>query len=294
MSSHESLFRSLSHSLEPQPTGIDPVLPKLPGIRVVLFDIYGTLLVSGSGDIGTTSTTHRADALAAAFAALDVVPSCEDAALEKAFVETIAAHHERARAEGVAYPEVDILEVWRDMLSRLVKQCALASTAEQIDIARLAVEFEARVNPVWPMPDLEDSLEMLRARNTTWGVISNAQYFTPGLFPALLGRSLDELGCDPDLRYYSYEHRHAKPDPTMYRLAAQTLASRGIGPAEVLYVGNDMRNDVWPAAEVGFHTALFAGDARSLRMRDDDPDVADVRPTAIVTRLSQLEALLQD
>ncbi|MEQ8837627.1 MAG: HAD family hydrolase, partial [Lacipirellulaceae bacterium] len=67
-----------------------------------------------------------------------------------------------------------------------------------------------------------------------------------------------------------------------------------ITPAETLYVGNDMRNDIWPAAKVGFKTALFAGDERSLRLREDEPN-RDQRPEpdAVVTELDQLPKLLQ-
>ena len=41
--------------LAPEPTGEDPVLPTLHGVRAVVFDVYGTMLVSGSGDISLAS-----------------------------------------------------------------------------------------------------------------------------------------------------------------------------------------------------------------------------------------------
>ena len=56
----------------------------------------------------------------------------------------------------------------------------------------------------------------------------------------------------------------------------------------MLYVGNDLRNDIWPASLTGCRTALFAGDARSLRLREDDPRYASVDPDRIVTALSQI------
>jgi putative hydrolase of the HAD superfamily len=59
-------------------------------------------------------------------------------------------------------------------------------------------------------------------------------------------------------------------------------------PDQVLYVGNDMRNDICPAAATGFHTALFAGDKRSLRLREDDRKCARTRPDIIITDLMQL------
>ena len=44
-------IQALSASLAPIPTSIAPHCPKITGLRAVLFDVYGTLMISGSGDI---------------------------------------------------------------------------------------------------------------------------------------------------------------------------------------------------------------------------------------------------
>lgn len=53
-----------------------------------------------------------------------------------------------------------------------------------------------------------------------------------------------------------------------------------------------MLKDVWPAQAVGFRTALFAGDARSLRKRDEDERIRGVVPDLVVTELSQIAGCL--
>jgi putative hydrolase of the HAD superfamily len=53
-------------------------------------------------------------------------------------------------------------------------------------------------------------------------------------------------------------------------------------------VGNDMLNDIYPAKKLGFQTALFAGDARSLRLRTDDPRCRNLSADLILTDLEQL------
>ena len=74
----------------------------------------------------------------------------------------------------------------------------------------------------------------------------------------------------------------------LYEIAVERLASRGIPPCEALYVGNDMLNDIMPAARLGFRTALFAGDARSLRLREGDPrSGARVEPDVVLASLEQ-------
>ena len=66
------------------------------------------------------------------------------------------------------------------------------------------------------------------------------------------------------------------------------MGRRRIAPEEALYVGNDMLNDILPACKLGFHTALFAGDARSLRRRDGDGQLEAVAPDLVLTELGQL------
>ena len=123
--------------------------------------------------------------------------------------------------------------------------------------------------------------------------MSDLAAHAPLAFAAVSGKSLDQCGFDPVLRYYSYELGRAKPDPWLYEIAAAELGRRGVSPQETLYVGNDMRNDVWPAAKAGFRTALFAGDERSLRLREDEAkSELAVDPDAVVTELTQIIQLL--
>ena len=49
-----------------------------------------------------------------------------------------------------------------------------------------------------------------------------------------------------------------------------------------------MLNDIMPAQQLGMRTALFAGDARSLRLRLEDPRVEGVRPDVVLTELIHL------
>ena len=240
--------RTLLHPLAPLPTGVEPVLRRLPDIKAVLFDVYGTLLVSASGDVGTT---RGAELLAA----------------------PIKAEHERLRAEGVDHPEVDIRGLWRRLLP------------DEDDIDRRAVEFECSANPVWPMPGAAETLAALERRGIATGVVSNAQFYTPLLFRALLGRP------PPEPAVWSFEYGIAKPSQSLFLIALDELERRrGIPPDAVLYIGNDMAKDIRPAAALGCRTVLFAGDRRSYRPHDWQPPA--VPPDAVVTELVQLKAVL--
>ena len=90
------------------------------------------------------------------------------------------------------------------------------------------------------------------------------------------------------MQYYSYRWGEAKPGDGLYRHAEAGLAERGIPPHETLYVGNDMLKDIMPAARRGFRTAHFAGDQRSLRLREDDPRVQETTPDLVVKDLNSV------
>ena len=116
-------------------------------------------------------------------------------------------------------------------------------------------------------------LQFIQERGLTMSIISNAQFYTELLFEAWADRSVASLNFSPACNVWSYQELIAKPSTQLYSIAANRLFQQhAIHPAEVLYVGNDMRNDIWPAQKIGFKTALFAGDERSLRRRENDPD----------------------
>jgi putative hydrolase of the HAD superfamily len=153
---------------------------------------------------------------------------------------------------------------------------------------RFALEFEMIVNPVYPMPHLIPMLEACRERQLSLGLVSNAQFYTPMLFECFLGADLTSLGFRSDLIFLSYRFGCAKPSLKLFEFARTRLDRMGIAPRSVLYVGNDMLNDIYPATQAGFATALFAGDARSLRLRSEDPRCRTLSPDLIVTDLLQL------
>ncbi len=295
---HESLsdiIRRLSEPLEPIATGLQPRLNKLSGIRAVLFDVYGTLFISGSGEVGTARQSARDDAFAEALRAVELTPTGPiTPALQHSF-DLIEERHATGRSRGIEYPEIDILEIWSAVLKRLQQDGVIPQRRyDRRSVERLAVEYEARTNPVWPMPDLAECLAGLTIAGLPMGIVSNAQFYTRELFPAFIERSTDDCGFAPDLQVYSYERGSAKPGESLYRLAAERLAAREIRPSETLYVGNDMLNDITPAQQVGFRTALFAGDSRSLRLRVDDPRVEGVQADLVVTRLLDLNRCILD
>jgi putative hydrolase of the HAD superfamily len=79
----------------------------------------------------------------------------------------------------------------------------------------------------------------------------------------------------------------------MFQVAAEQLKHMDISVGSALYIGNDMLNDMYPAKQAGFKTGLFAGDARSLRLRENDPKCKDLSVDLVITDLIQLLDYIQ-
>jgi putative hydrolase of the HAD superfamily len=275
--------------MAPMPTGVEPQLQKLASIRAVIFDVYGTLLISGSGDVGSADQEDRGAFISDALAAVGYpfeqrpVPTIDDLHAE------IKRANDLRTGVDCPKPEVDIVEAWRATIGRSGADTLAEDTGAMV---RLASEYESRANPTWPMPAATDLLRELSEKGFAMGIVSNAQVFTIRLMEDLLGTSLRGGGFDLDLCIFSNRFRQAKPGPRMFDVLREGLSRRGIEPAEAVYVGNDMLNDVWAASVAGLKTAWFAGDRRSCRPRDDDPRCRSLRPDIVVTELMQLQKCL--
>ena len=291
-------IRSLSSPMAPLPTGVAPQLRELPEIRVVMFDVYGTLFVSASGEVGTAGTCEDAMALAAAMAASREGNHRYERRDEEVYRQAgsrgvellhsvIAEHHRMCRSNGIRFPEVEIQSVWSEVVGRLKNEGVIESVDFRLDA--LAVEYECRVNPVWPMPGAKKLISTLQSAGVVLGIVSNAQFYTPLLFEALLDGEPAHIGFRSDLQVFSYQERIAKPSTKLLQIALDRVrCSLGIGSQEILYVGNDMRNDILPAWELQCRSALFAGDMRSYRPRTEDPRCRKVEPDLVITDLTQL------
>ena len=212
-------------------------------IRVVLWDVYGTLLIAERGDL--ESLVRRPDALRAAFVQtahhfrLPVQP---------------AVLHEKFIA-GLSRPgEVRIEELWQKLLP-----------GTTIDQAReIAMFFERTANPKSLQPHALETLMEIRRRGLRQGIISNAQFYTRIELAELLGT---ESIFDPTLVFLSCDLGVAKPDLTAFRMCVERLAADGFAPGQCLMVGDSPANDIAPALAAGMRAVRFApdGDITDLR-----------------------------
>jgi len=276
------LVNKLLHPLDPVPTGL-PITKSILQAKAVIFDIYGTLLISAAGDVGSDSAEDDEQAFVQALVDGGWDSTAVKGSGTKILQEEIAKVHQKKKEQGVQFPEIDILQIWQKVLPRLG-----LPAGEEHNTELAALSYECRINPVWLMPGLKETLTGFQAKDVRLGILSNAQFYTPLLFEILCDCPLVELGFDSELSLFSYRESEGKPAPNLFSRLASRLDKYDIPAPEVLYVGNDMLKDIWPAANVGWQTALFAGDKRSLRLREDDPRVIAVQPDLIIDDLRQL------
>ncbi|MBW2644224.1 MAG: HAD family hydrolase [Deltaproteobacteria bacterium] len=140
-------------------------------IKAILFDLYGTLFISRSGDISMAKKespqTEKLEKLLYNFGIQK-----EPQTVLKQFFTAIENQHELLKRKGVDFPEVEIDQIWMRVLEN-----------DDLETVRtFAIEFELIANPVYPMPHLERMLSVCRDSNVLMGIISNAQFYTPYLF----------------------------------------------------------------------------------------------------------------
>jgi len=299
MSLKRMLIERIKELAEPlSPISIDHAtsLKKLSGIKCVAFDFYGTMFISGVGDIGIdedpegeSEEIFRNSLEAAGFTVNDVSAGTYGLqVLEK----TLARHKDEAKERGIAYPEPEIREVWKDTLKEMAEQSMISGSVDESSIAKFAVEFEFRINAVWPVPNLARILTNLKKQGLELAIISNSQFYTPLAFEAIIGQSPENFGFNKDLLVWSYKCGRKKPDTDFYADFVNRIQEQGMDPTEVLYVGNDINKDIKPAKYLGMHTALFVGDSRSIRHEESELKHLSLSPDLVIDRLSQIHECL--
>ncbi len=289
--------------LQPLPTQVRESWKPEANLRACIFDIYGTLLISASGDIDQAefSTGFLEKALKKGHIDINAKSiHTRDEILQhllKDFRRFIEQEHARLTGNGYPHPEVVITRIWQKTLKRHHQAGNIAITKHS-NIKVLALFFELMANKIYPMPGMQTTLEHLREKGVHLGIVSNAQFYTPMIMNFFLGKPLTETDqirhFEPALSIFSYQTGRAKPDTALFELLKERLhTNHGISPAETLYVGNDMYKDIWPASQVGFKTALFAGDRRSLRLRETYKELRNLRPGFIIKDLTSLAKMIE-
>jgi putative hydrolase of the HAD superfamily len=287
---------------------MEPVLPEMEpriytdkSIKACLFDIYGTLLISSSGDINAFHIKTKNLKKAFDATGIQVNNSFKDESavlflILDVFRKLIANYHEESKQNNIPYPEIEVREIWKEVLY-IAKKNRYITVENNFDTTLLTLVFELVNNKVFPMPGMVEVIEKIKEKEMPLGIISNAQFYTPVIMNYFITGKLNDdenvVNFNTDLQFFSYKFGRAKPDTYLFDKVVPVLSEKyGIKPHEIIFVGNDLLKDVLPAHRVGLKTVLFAGDKRSLRLRQDDHKVNGIKPDFVITDLMQIFEIL--
>lgn len=286
-------------SIEPidiQPTEAMPNFKRADSIKAVIFDIYGTLIISASGDI--MQSTYDASMFENALnqAGFEIkVPTHKLMTIHKIFEREVTEGKQKAKKGGIPFPELNIVEVWTKTLQQADKD-GLITIKYDSNIKLFTFIFELNSNKVWPMPELNETIKAIKEKGYPMGIVSNAQFYTPVIMNYFLYGVIksDEFldGFEKDISVFSYKMLKGKPDTSVYEALIDPLANRGLKPQDVLFVGNDMLKDIYASQKVGFKTCFYAGDMRAYRLRKDHPEASKTKADYTITELKQLLEIL--
>ncbi len=249
--------------------------------RVVLFDIYGTLVKPLVGDLEAQLKSRLS------------VESFEKTArrfgLEKGagrklfdgFYRKVREIHERMKNIGVRQPEILIEYVWMELLAGMGVDVSLEEARS------FAIYRELHANPVAPFQGVSECLTRLKENKIELGIVSNSQFYTMPILKKVLQIDLDQI-LNPNFVFLSYEIGFAKPDPHFFLLAKTKLALNEIAPEEAVVIGNDWVNDVMSSRNFGFQGLFFRGEGRE---QEYDPGAIG-KGVAVAYNYKDVETLL--
>ncbi len=292
----------------PRPMKATPFVKELPGIKAVTWEVYGCLLTIHEGRL-----LHRPDQELRLQIALEKTieefhmwqsmtrkPGAPWEYMLRTYDKVLSDRQMTGTKRRGDLTQVDSGEVWRRIIERLIKNEYTWDVGEYGDLDELADKvaffFHANLQGVCCAPEAAGTLQRIHEWGIAQGLLAETQVFTLAqLLKALMREGkLGQVGelFSSNLLVQSHQYGLRKPSPTLFEQAAKQVRSLGWEPQEVLHVTHRLADDLVPAHEQGFRTALYAGDANCCRITTQQFQESPVKPDRIITQLSQVLQIL--
>jgi HAD superfamily hydrolase (TIGR01509 family) len=189
-----------------------------------------------------------------------------------------------AWAEFFGVPAHTFSAVFGGMITRGSKVAAvIESFAPGRDYSSLLAERESagitlQLDERDLYPDVRETIAELRDLDLTIGVVGNQ--------PAVVSAQLRSLELDVDFIASSTDWGVSKPSPEFF---ARILESTGAVPAETVYVGDQLDNDVTAPLAAGMQAVRLIRGPWGYLMRDA---AVEARCRAVIHSLTELPAVL--
>jgi FMN phosphatase YigB (HAD superfamily) len=285
-----------------------PHLKPLPEVRVVTWDVYGTLLAVPGGELYFEHPQKFVMDLALdktleeykMWGSMTRKPGQPARYLGTIYSDVLTRLRIAPSVGGDKHPEICSDKLWEEIIKKLLQKeyqfdAGFYGSLNEFS-RKVAYFFHASLQGAVCYAKAAQTLRWVSESGWTQGLLANGQCFTTAQLQHALAAQdpwarLERL-LDPELCILSYEQRVRKPSERPFRHLLAVLEKRGIGAAEVLHVGSRLGEDVAPARRLGMRTALFAGDRASLDATAERLKEPGQRPDLLLTELDQLAEAL--
>jgi phosphoglycolate phosphatase-like HAD superfamily hydrolase len=302
--------RGLPWPAPPQPERIKakPHLARLPDVRAVLWNVYGTLLAIPLGELlfehpqpfVMQMALEKTIAEFKMWGSMSRKPGAPSEYMGHLY-RTQLDEQRLAPSPGERYPEILADRVWEGIVKKLLQKEYKFDTRFYGSLneysRKIAYFFHASLQGTAAYPGADRALRAVADAGLVQGLCGDGQCFTA----VQIQRGLDALS-DGNVRLddlipaafqvLSCDVCGKKPSERLFRQALDRLAAKGVSPAEVLHVGSRIDKDILPAKRLGLRTALFAGDRTSLAATPEQVKDSASRPDVLLTQLSQIEEVV--
>ncbi len=284
-------------------------LVRLPEIRVVIWNIYGTLLAISDGELYFEHPKKFIMDLALdktlqefkMWGSMSRKPGQPAEYLGQMY-RKVLEDLRMAPSPGEKYPEIPVELIWEGILKKLFQK------EYQFDVnfygslneysRKVAYFFHASLQGTACYKGADQAMQTVKQANLGQGLLGNGQVFTTvqlqrGLAQQDANMRLESL-VDPEFCLLSHQVRSQKPSPRLFQNLLTSLEQKGIGPSQVLHVGNSIDKDIVPAKNAGMRTALVTLDKNTLQATKDNLKDAATRPDILMTELTQIAEILPE
>ena len=164
------------------------------------------------------------------------------------------------------HPDVDLVSIWRSVLTKEIVPPDTFSTPDgEKKLIELLLVFRASAIKIFePIEDAVETLRILKERDITVGILSDAQ-------PAYFEREFLKSGIIniADFHVLSTDHGIRKPSEDLFN---EVLKHLELSPDEIVFVGDDMFRDIFGAKRIGMSSVYIPSEHGISYYEDCKPD----------------------
>ena len=291
----------------PVPLKSRPSVNKLPNIRVIFWDVYGTLL-----RIPDETFTLFPEPEVRLQVALDKTIHefnmwnhmyRKPGPPWQSMIHQYGDYVDRAKMVAPKhrgdFTEVNLVSIWRSIINRLFDKEYVYDSDTLGNVSELSEKvayfFHSCAQGLEGRTDAGYLVNQLREAGIQQAALADGQQFT--LVQVARKTLTDDHPSintllSPLLNTLSYQYGIRKPSNSLFEIAVEKLDNAGIPPEQALHVSSRLTDSLVPAKAIGMKTALLAVEKTGLEAAAQFIKDPETRPDRLLTDLSQITEVI--